>query len=57
VGLVPRDALLASAAHFLKLENYTEDVVLETRIDRALERKRRASSRPAAEDRARPTGD
>jgi glutamate formiminotransferase len=40
VGLVPRDALYAAAAHFLKLENYTPDVVLENRITTALERKR-----------------
>ena len=40
VGLVPRDALYAAAAHFLKLENYTPDVVLENRIAAAVERKR-----------------
>jgi glutamate formiminotransferase len=40
VGLVPRAALYAAAAHFLKLENYTPDVVLENRIAAALERKR-----------------
>ena len=40
VGLVPRDSLYAAAAHFLKLENYTSDVVLENRIAAALERKR-----------------
>ncbi|HWS90730.1 MAG TPA: glutamate formimidoyltransferase [Pyrinomonadaceae bacterium] len=40
VGLVPRDALYAAAAHFLKLENYTADVVLENRIAAAVERKR-----------------
>jgi glutamate formiminotransferase len=40
VGLVPRDALYAAAAHFLKLENYTSDVVLENRIAAAIERKR-----------------
>jgi glutamate formiminotransferase len=40
VGLVPRDALYAAAAHFLKLENYTSDVVLENRIAAAVERKR-----------------
>ncbi|HEX8294187.1 MAG TPA: glutamate formimidoyltransferase [Pyrinomonadaceae bacterium] len=39
VGLVPRDALYAAAAHFLKLENYTPDVVLENRIAAAIERK------------------
>lgn len=40
VGLVPRDALYAAAEHFLKLENYTPDVVLENRIAAAVERKR-----------------
>ena len=40
VGLVPQAALYAAAAHFLKLENYTPDVVLENRIAAALERKR-----------------
>jgi glutamate formiminotransferase len=39
VGLVPQAALYAAAAHFLKLENYTSDVVLENRIAAALERK------------------
>ncbi|MBV9927679.1 MAG: glutamate formimidoyltransferase [Acidobacteria bacterium] len=43
VGLVPRDALYAAAAHFLKLENYTPDVVLENRIAAAVERKRAES--------------
>ena len=40
VGLVPQAALYAAAAHFLKLENYTADVVLENRIAAAVERKR-----------------
>jgi glutamate formiminotransferase len=40
VGLVPRDALYSAAAHFLKLENYPPDVVLENRIAAAVERKR-----------------
>ena len=40
VGLVPQAALYAAAAHFLKLENYTPDVVLENRIAAAFERKR-----------------
>jgi glutamate formiminotransferase len=40
VGLVPQTALYAAAAHFLKLENYTADVVLENRIAAALEKKR-----------------
>ena len=40
VGLVPQAALYAAAAHFLKLENYTPDVVLENRIAAAVERKK-----------------
>ena len=40
VGLVPQAALDAAAAHFLRLENYTADVVLENRIAAAVERKR-----------------
>ena len=40
VGLVPQAALDRAAAHFLKLENYSQDVVLENRIAAALERKR-----------------
>ncbi|MET0645003.1 MAG: glutamate formimidoyltransferase [Pyrinomonadaceae bacterium] len=40
VGLVPQAALDAAAAHFLKLENYTADVVLENRIAAAVERKK-----------------
>jgi glutamate formiminotransferase len=40
VGLVPQAALYAAAAHFLRLENYTPDVVLENRIAAAVERKR-----------------
>lgn len=40
VGLVPQAALYAAAAHFLRLENYTPDVVLENRIAAAFERKR-----------------
>ena len=40
VGLVPQAALYAAAAHFLKLENYTPDVVLENRIAAAADRKR-----------------
>jgi glutamate formiminotransferase len=40
VGLVPQAALDASAAHFLKLENYSPDLVLENRIAAALERKK-----------------
>src|ERR687884_1071973 len=41
VGLVPQAALDASAAHFLQLENYSPDLVLENRIAAALERKSR----------------
>jgi glutamate formiminotransferase len=40
VGLVPQAALDRAAAHFLKLENYSPDVVLENRIAAALERKK-----------------
>src|SRR5919206_881613 len=40
VGLVPQAALDRAASHFLKLENYSPDVVLENRIAAALERKR-----------------
>lgn len=39
VGLVPQAALFAAAAHYLKLENYSPDIVLESRIADALERK------------------
>jgi len=42
VGLVPQAALDASAAHFLQLENYSPDLVLENRIAAAVERKRGA---------------
>ncbi len=40
VGLVPQDALDRTAEHFLRLENYTPDLVLENRIAAALARKR-----------------
>jgi glutamate formiminotransferase len=40
VGLVPQAALDRTAAHFLRLENYSPDIVLENRIAAALERKR-----------------
>jgi glutamate formiminotransferase len=40
VGLVPQAALDRAAAHFLRLENYSPDLVLENRIAAALERKR-----------------
>jgi glutamate formiminotransferase len=40
VGLVPQAALDRAAAHFLQLENYSPDLVLENRIAAALERKR-----------------
>jgi glutamate formiminotransferase len=42
VGLVPQAALLGAAAHFLRLENYSPDLVLENRIAAALERKKGA---------------
>ncbi|HZB47087.1 MAG TPA: glutamate formimidoyltransferase, partial [Pyrinomonadaceae bacterium] len=41
VGLVPQAALDRAAAHFLQLENYSPDLVLENRIAAALERKAR----------------
>jgi glutamate formiminotransferase len=41
VGLVPQAALDRSAEHFLKLENYSPDIVLENRIAAALERKKK----------------
>jgi glutamate formiminotransferase len=40
VGLVPQAALDRAAAHFLMLENYSPDLVLENRIAAALERKK-----------------
>jgi glutamate formiminotransferase len=40
VGLVPQAALSTAAAHFLRLENYSPDLVLENRIAAALERKK-----------------
>jgi glutamate formiminotransferase len=40
VGLVPQAALDRAAAHFLRLENYSPDLVLENRIAAALERKK-----------------
>ena len=42
VGLVPQDALGRAAAHYLQLENYSPELVLENRISAALERKLRA---------------
>ena len=43
VGLVPQAALDRTAAHFLQLENYSPDLVLENRIAAALERKKKES--------------
>jgi glutamate formiminotransferase len=40
VGLVPQAALDRAASHFLKLENYSPDLVLENRIAAALARKK-----------------
>src|ERR1043166_8730874 len=40
VGLVPQAALDRAAAHFLKLENYSPDLVLENRIAAAAERQK-----------------
>jgi glutamate formiminotransferase len=36
VGLVPRKALEAAAAHFLKVENFHPDLILENRLERVL---------------------
>ena len=44
VGLVPQAALDRAAAHFLRLENYSPDLVLENRIADALERRRGGGS-------------
>ena len=49
VGLVPQEALNRSAAHFLKLENYTPDLVLENRIAQALSRKAGRANRRSEE--------
>ncbi|MCA1592626.1 MAG: glutamate formimidoyltransferase [Acidobacteria bacterium] len=43
VGLLPQAALDRSAEYFLKLENYSPDLVLENRIADALRRKERES--------------
>lgn len=40
VGLIPQDALDRAAAHFLRLENYSPDLVLENRIAAAVARKK-----------------
>jgi glutamate formiminotransferase len=40
VGLVPQAALDRAASHFLKLENYSPELVLENRIAAAIERKK-----------------
>jgi glutamate formiminotransferase len=40
VGLVPQAALDRAASHFLRLENYSPDLVLENRIAAAIERKK-----------------
>ena len=34
VGLIPQDALLAAAEHYLRVENFSDDLVFETRLDR-----------------------
>jgi glutamate formiminotransferase len=47
VGLVPQAALDRTAAHFLRLENYSPDLVLENRIAAALERKRGGEGGPS----------
>ena len=35
VGLVPEDALFQAAAHYLGLERFSPDLVLERRMDSA----------------------
>ncbi|MCA1635551.1 MAG: glutamate formimidoyltransferase [Acidobacteria bacterium] len=45
VGLVPQAALDRTAEHFLKLENFSPDLVLENRIAAALERKKQKPDR------------
>ena len=49
VGLVPQAALDRTAAHFLRLENYSHDLVLENRIAAALERKKQKPVRESSE--------
>jgi glutamate formiminotransferase len=44
VGLVPQASLDRSAEHFLKLENYSPDLVLENRIASALARKKQGAA-------------
>ena len=56
VGLVPQDSLFAAAAHFLRLENYSPDLVLENRIAAALERKREGRPAPTPEPGATDSG-
>jgi glutamate formiminotransferase len=33
VGLIPQDALLAAAEHYLRIEGFSENLVFETRLD------------------------
>jgi glutamate formiminotransferase len=37
VGLIPEQALFQAAAHYLGLERFSPDLVLERRVDSALE--------------------
>src|ERR687894_1317447 len=48
VGLLPQESLDRAAAHFLRLENYSPDIVLENRIAAAIERKSKAGNRTDA---------
>jgi len=52
VGLVPQASFDRAAEHFLMLENYSPDLVLENRIAAALRRKEGGGAPPAAGDRA-----
>ena len=36
IGLIPRQALERAAAHFLRCENYRDELVLERRIEQAI---------------------
>ena len=42
IGLVPRKALEAAAAHYLEIDDFDSDDVLENRLERLLEHQGRA---------------
>ncbi|HEV2493004.1 MAG TPA: glutamate formimidoyltransferase [Terriglobia bacterium] len=48
VGLVPRRALEDAAVHYLKVENFHPDLILENRLDRVLAEKARPAGEPLA---------